>query len=747
MKRWMKALPILIAALLIAILAVVLNGCGGISIPALQPLAKATPTVSQLEVMAETPVITEPVIVTSLPPEEPTESSMREDTGESASGLLAKVDSIEIKVAGSLPVNLDVIARGSFPDKCTSIDKSTVNKEDSTFRALLTTKRTTEGECTEALTTFEEKIPLDVVNLSAGLYTVDVNGVIGTFEFAMDNKAPQEKSVQAQPQTSGARNVIAGIVWHDLCASITGSQDQAGCIKKDGRYIANGILEIGEPGIEGITVSLKEGDCGMSGARVSQVMTTDSQGKFTFSDVMAGDYCVSIDENAPGNKGRLLGGVWTYPPSQASVKVSMREGDNKSDINFGWDYQPELVTLTPTPQSGFQFTPAINLTPSGLPPSGGGVNATPFPSYVVTALPVQGIIQTPVNSGVYIPPALPSYNPPVNPLLPLPSSSGCTNRVALVSESTAPSGTTFQPGMSIVKTWRVRNNGTCTWQTGYNLVFVGGDSLNAASPTNLTGDVAPNATVDISIQLMAPVSAGTFTGNFMLRSLNGEVFGLGDVVNQPFTVQINVSGFGIYPTPEYKTGQAEELKHLGQPTWMDTFWNDVNWNLVDDENMYWKVRNGELYMTARKKTDIDHWAMSRQPVIQDFYLEMQASTGPLCGGFDSYGMIVRAIDDDSGYVFGITCNGTYRLYQWDHGYFKNIQPYTASQYINVGTYKKNRLGIMAVGQTLTLYINGYKVGEYANDWFARGQFGLMLGPNQTQNLTIMVSEMAYWQFR
>jgi hypothetical protein len=98
-------------------------------------------------------------------------------------------------------------------------------------------------------------------------------------------------------------------------------------------------------------------------------------------------------------------------------------------------------------------------------------------------------------------------------------------------------------------------------------------------------------------------------------------------------------------------------------------------------------------------------------------------------------------------VFGITCNGTYRLYQWDHGYFKNIQPYTASQYINVGTYKKNRLGVMAMGKTLTLYINGYKVGEYTNDWFARGQFGIMLGPNQTQNLTIKVSEMAYWQFR
>jgi hypothetical protein len=48
---------------------------------------------------------------------------------------------------------------------------------------------------------------------------------------------------------------------------------------------------------------------------------------------------------------------------------------------------------------------------------------------------------------------------------------------------------------------------------------------------------------------------------------------------------------------------------------------------------------------------------------------------------------------------------------------------------------------------MKIYVNGFKVGEFTNDWFDRGQFGLMLGPNETQNLTIMVPEIALWQFR
>jgi len=271
--------------------------------------------------------------------------------------------------------------------------------------------------------------------------------------------------------------------------------------------------------------------------------------------------------------------------------------------------------------------------------------------------------------------------------------------------------------------------------------------MSAASPTVLSGNVSPNSTVDISVQISAPMQTGVFTSQWMLRSPSGEVFGLGNGANQPLIAQITIAGFPAYQPPSVKPGFAEDIQSLGPPTWVDTFWNDANLNMLNDENTYWKVQDGALYMTARKKVDIDRWGMSRMPAIQDFYLEMEVKTGPVCGGFDSYGMVVRAPDYDTGYIFGVTCNGSYRLYQWDHGYFKSIQPYTSTKYLKVGAYKTNRLGIMAVGDNLRLYINGYFIAEYTNDWFDRGQFGLMIGPNQTQNFTVAVPQIALWQFR
>jgi inhibitor of cysteine peptidase len=45
--------------------------------------------------------------------------------------------------------------------------------------------------CTQIVVPFEESIPLDVVGLPAGTYTVDVNGVTGSFTLDVDNQLPE----------------------------------------------------------------------------------------------------------------------------------------------------------------------------------------------------------------------------------------------------------------------------------------------------------------------------------------------------------------------------------------------------------------------------------------------------------------------------------------------------------------------------------------------------------------------------
>ena len=101
----------------------------------------------------------------------------------------AAVERIEILILESFPVQVNATIVGSVPDTCTFITRINQRsdlEENRLFIDLETTRQEGE-ECTRRPVPFEEKIPLEVLGLPAGTYTVDVNGVTTTFELEMDN--------------------------------------------------------------------------------------------------------------------------------------------------------------------------------------------------------------------------------------------------------------------------------------------------------------------------------------------------------------------------------------------------------------------------------------------------------------------------------------------------------------------------------------------------------------------------------
>ena len=68
-------------------------------------------------------------------------------------------------------------------------------------------------------------------------------------------------------------------------------------------------------------------------------------------------------------------------------------------------------------------------------------------------------------------------------------------------------GQVFNPGSGFRKTWRIYNNGSCTWDSNYYLDFAGGDRMNGSS-VRVPGTVKPGQTVDISVDMTAPNNAG-----------------------------------------------------------------------------------------------------------------------------------------------------------------------------------------------------------------------------------------------
>ena len=98
------------------------------------------------------------------------------------------------------------------------------------------------------------------------------------------------------------------------------------------------------------------------------------------------------------------------------------------------------------------------------------------------------------------------------------------------------------PGQSFTKTWRLQNVGTCPWTKSYKVQLFSGEAMSAPASVPLTQDVAPGKSVDISVDMVAPKTAGTYQGNWKLRNASDAWFGIGPNGNSAFWVRIAVVG-------------------------------------------------------------------------------------------------------------------------------------------------------------------------------------------------------------
>ncbi len=104
------------------------------------------------------------------------------------------------------------------------------------------------------------------------------------------------------------------------------------------------------------------------------------------------------------------------------------------------------------------------------------------------------------------------------------AASGCTLNAGWVADVTIPDNTELAAGTAFVKTWRVRNSGTCTWEAGTQLVYVSGDPLGGPGAVSVPS-VAPGATTDVSVNFVAPATPGTYRSTWQMQSPEGTRFG------------------------------------------------------------------------------------------------------------------------------------------------------------------------------------------------------------------------------
>jgi hypothetical protein len=249
----------------------------------------------------------------------------------------------------------------------------------------------------------------------------------------------------------------------------------------------------------------------------------------------------------------------------------------------------------------FLILSACNMPRSGATPTASGVDLiNTAAAQTVAARLTQAAQPPPTSSGVPATPIPPTSEQGSTPAAPTTTPGGATasttaaavcDRVKFVEDVTYPDNSEVAAGQSFVKTWRLQNDGTCTWTTSYALVFAGKERLGAPDAVPLAGSVAPGQTIDVSVTLTAPTTGGTYRADFKLRNGSNETFGIG-AQNEPFYVQVEVPG-----APVASGIVFDFISQAANATWVSGAGDTLDTNLTiggtdDDPNGTAAIRDG-----------------------------------------------------------------------------------------------------------------------------------------------------------
>ena len=139
-----------------------------------------------------------------------------------------------------------------------------------------------------------------------------------------------------------------------------------------------------------------------------------------------------------------------------------------------------------------------------------------------TATPIV-IVATPTPaSGAGVQPTAPPEPvlPPEPTSTPVPGN--CADGMQFVADVSVPDGATFGPNEHFIKTWRIRNSGSCDW-AGYSVVFADGEPMG--TPAQPIPDTPAGEELDISIEMTSPGGQGSYTGRWLVQSPDGATLG------------------------------------------------------------------------------------------------------------------------------------------------------------------------------------------------------------------------------
>lgn len=93
----------------------------------------------------------------------------------------AMVESIEVRILESNPVQIEAVVHGFLPDACTTLADSSVGLVGNTYQITLTTSRPADQMCAQVVTPFEQVVKLGSPEPATGVYEVQAGEIVESF--------------------------------------------------------------------------------------------------------------------------------------------------------------------------------------------------------------------------------------------------------------------------------------------------------------------------------------------------------------------------------------------------------------------------------------------------------------------------------------------------------------------------------------------------------------------------------------
>lgn len=97
--------------------------------------------------------------------------------------------------------------------------------------------------------------------------------------------------------------------------------------------------------------------------------------------------------------------------------------------------------------------------------------------------------------------------------IPAPTQFTCTDSAAFVSDVTIPDNTVVTANTAFTKTWRLKNTGTCAWDSSYLVVYISGATMSQQPGYWIAQQgqtVSPGQSVDVSVGMTSPADNGSY---------------------------------------------------------------------------------------------------------------------------------------------------------------------------------------------------------------------------------------------